>query len=143
MKTEHQILLVGGGLLALYAFTRKTSGTSSVVEQAAANVGNSAGALLPQSVFSFVGGFVPSFVNTSYQSGFSAGETVNQALRGAASPAQVASKINLPSNYNSLPRDAQIREWETQYQNTINPLINVPILSSATVLWHAFLTRGS
>jgi hypothetical protein len=146
VKDTDKLLLLGGGLLALYVFTRKTDSPAgsgpSVIEKAASGAGAGVGALIPQATLGFISGATQAFYQNSYSSGFAGGEWLNQTLMGAdRSPAAIAQKITLPTNFNTLPTSKRTEIWEDQYQRAVNPFYAVPIVGSVGTLWHQFVTQ--
>lgn len=136
MDTTDKLMLLGGGLVALYLFTRKSSPSSpSVIEQTAGNVGSAIGAAIPQASFALAGGAAQSFTSSSYQSGMDAGQATGSYIRSILpAPAPIAASYQ----YTTGPNAAAA--WETAYSQSTNPLANIPGLSNISNAWHSLLT---
>lgn len=129
MKTDHYLMI--GGAIALAALI-KTSNGKSVLENIAGSVGSGIGGSIPTAASAAVG----AFVETSYNTGFDTGVKTSQALMPTAQKIAAQQGITL-----STPQPT-LAEWEKQYAQQTNPLINIPVLGDISNLWHVALTNN-
>lgn len=107
---SNDLLLVGGGLVALYLITRKSGTGPSWLEQIGGGIGSAVGSGIPQFFFSSVGSGAQAFYNTSWNAGAAAGATLNQTLQTKYSPSVYSvDNSQLPAVQNQQIANQQFR----------------------------------